>query len=73
MIARRELQACYGLAAGSANLRLAQRPDQEAIAMAGGQQQMLAIARATIVKPDLIMLDEPSEGIMPVQERYCLV
>jgi branched-chain amino acid transport system ATP-binding protein len=34
--------------------------------MPGGEQQMLAIARAMIAKPDLIMLDEPSEGIMPV-------
>jgi len=34
--------------------------------MSGGEQQMLAIARAMIAKPDMIMLDEPSEGIMPV-------
>ena len=34
--------------------------------MSGGEQQMLAIARAMIANPDLIMLDEPSEGIMPV-------
>jgi branched-chain amino acid transport system ATP-binding protein len=34
--------------------------------LSGGEQQMLAIARAMIAKPDLIMLDEPSEGIMPV-------
>jgi branched-chain amino acid transport system ATP-binding protein len=46
--------------------RLAERLDQEAVTMSGGEQQMLAIARATISKPDLIMLDEPSEGIMPV-------
>jgi branched-chain amino acid transport system ATP-binding protein len=46
--------------------RLAERLDQEAITMSGGEQQMLAIARAMIAKPDLIMLDEPSEGIMPV-------
>jgi len=48
------------------NLRLAERLDQEAVTMSGGEQQMLAIARAMIAKPDLIMLDEPSEGIMPV-------
>jgi branched-chain amino acid transport system ATP-binding protein len=48
------------------NLRLAGRLDQEAVTMSGGEQQMLAIARAMIAKPDLIMLDEPSEGIMPV-------
>jgi branched-chain amino acid transport system ATP-binding protein len=46
--------------------RLAERLDQEAVTMSGGEQQMLAIARAVIAKPDLIMLDEPSEGIMPV-------
>jgi branched-chain amino acid transport system ATP-binding protein len=46
--------------------RLAERLDQEAVTMSGGEQQMLAIARAVISKPDLIMLDEPSEGIMPV-------
>ena len=46
--------------------RLAERLDQEAVTMSGGEQQMLAIARATIARPDLIMLDEPSEGIMPV-------
>jgi branched-chain amino acid transport system ATP-binding protein len=34
--------------------------------MSGGEQQMLAIARATIAKPKMILLDEPSEGIMPV-------
>src|SRR5258708_20148619 len=46
--------------------RLAERLDQEAVTMSGGQQQMLAIAPAMIANPDLIMLDEPSEGIMPV-------
>ena len=34
--------------------------------MSGGEQQMLAIARAMIGKPKVILLDEPSEGIMPV-------
>ncbi len=34
--------------------------------MSGREQQMLAIARAMVAKPDLIMLDVPSEGIMPV-------
>jgi branched-chain amino acid transport system ATP-binding protein len=46
--------------------RLAERLDQEAMTMSGGEQQMLAIARAMIARPDLVMLDEPSEGIMPV-------
>src|SRR3981081_2972675 len=51
--------------------RLAERLDQEAVTMSGGEQQMLAIARAMIAKPDLIMLNEPSEGIMPVATQ-CL-
>ncbi|MCR6736916.1 MAG: ABC transporter ATP-binding protein [Afipia sp.] len=46
--------------------RLKERLDQEAVTMSGGEQQMLAIARATIAKPKMILLDEPSEGIMPV-------
>jgi branched-chain amino acid transport system ATP-binding protein len=46
--------------------RLAERLDQMAITMSGGEQQMLAIARAMIAEPRLVMLDEPSEGIMPV-------
>ncbi len=46
--------------------RLAERLDQVAITMSGGEQQMLAIARAMVSQPRLIMLDEPSEGIMPV-------
>jgi branched-chain amino acid transport system ATP-binding protein len=46
--------------------RLAERLEQTAVTMSGGEQQMLAIARALISSPKLIMLDEPSEGIMPV-------
>ena len=46
--------------------RLAERLDQVAVTMSGGEQQMLAIARAMIAGPKLVMLDEPSEGIMPV-------
>jgi len=46
--------------------RLKERLDQEAITMSGGEQQMLAIARAWASDPKMIMLDEPSEGIMPV-------
>lgn len=34
--------------------------------MSGGEQQMLAIARAMMARPRMILLDEPSEGIMPL-------
>jgi branched-chain amino acid transport system ATP-binding protein len=61
---RKEAQLIEGIA--EIFPRLAERLDQEAVTMSGGEQQMLAIARAMISKPDLIMLDEPSEGIMPV-------
>lgn len=45
--------------------RLKERLTQEAVTMSGGEQQMLAIARAMASQPKMIMLDEPSEGIMP--------
>jgi len=54
--------------------RLKERLDQIAETMSGGEQQMLAIARASVSEPKMIMLDEPSEGIMPVlvDEMYDL-
>ena len=46
--------------------RLKERLSQQGTTLSGGEQQMLAIARAMISKPQMILLDEPSEGIMPV-------
>jgi branched-chain amino acid transport system ATP-binding protein len=46
--------------------RLKERLSQEATSLSGGEQQMLAIARAMMARPKMILLDEPSEGIMPV-------
>lgn len=45
--------------------RLAERLSQRAETLSGGEQQMLAIGRALMTRPRLLMLDEPSQGIMP--------
>jgi len=44
---------------------LAERKDQKAGYFSGGEQQMLAIARALVSNPKIVLLDEPSEGIQP--------
>jgi branched-chain amino acid transport system ATP-binding protein len=46
--------------------RLAERERQKAGTMSGGEQQMLAIGRALMARPKLLMLDEPSMGIAPI-------
>jgi branched-chain amino acid transport system ATP-binding protein len=58
---RRELDAVY-----QRFPNLAQRRDMPAIVLSGGEQQMLAIGRALLARPAVMMLDEPSLGLSPI-------
>lgn len=46
--------------------RLRERRDSDAAQLSGGEQQMLAIGRALMTNPRLLIMDEPSEGLAPI-------
>ncbi|HYS82409.1 MAG TPA: ABC transporter ATP-binding protein [Anaeromyxobacteraceae bacterium] len=58
---RRDLERVYALFP-----RLAERREQHAGTLSGGEQQMLALGRALMARPSLVMLDEPTMGLAPL-------
>jgi branched-chain amino acid transport system ATP-binding protein len=50
--------------------RLAERQRHLAGQLSGGERQMLAVARALMIDPELILMDEPSEGLAPVMVQH---
>ncbi|MES0812302.1 ABC transporter ATP-binding protein [Roseibium sp. SCPC15] len=55
--------------------RLGERRDQQAYSLSGGEQQMLAIGRALMTNPKLLILDEATEGLAPIirQEIWAVI
>jgi branched-chain amino acid transport system ATP-binding protein len=50
--------------------RLAERRGHLANQLSGGERQMLAVARALMIDPELILMDEPSEGLAPIMVQH---